>query len=176
MKGNRLGRHGDIMKENGLLEILSPAGDMERLYSALDFGADAVYLGGKMFGMRAASPNFDAQDLKTAADEVHKRGKRIYLTCNTLPRNDEMMHFEQFVKDAVDAGVDALIANDIGSILNSITLTYIHANSSVKFKRFTARRNFGVAVYNADFFAQLVDKNDNTIRFGNRTGKLTQRL
>lgn len=102
------------MKGNGLLEVLSPAGDMERLYAALDFGADAVYLGGKMFGMRAASPNFDAQSLKIAADEVHKRGKRIYMTCNTLPRNDEIIHFEQFVKDAVDAGVDALIANDIG--------------------------------------------------------------
>lgn len=106
---------GDVeMKENGLLEVLSPAGDMERLYAALDFGADAVYLGGKMFGMRAASPNFDAQSLKIAADEVHKRGKRVYLTCNTLPRNDEIIHFEQFVKDAVDAGIDALIANDIG--------------------------------------------------------------
>ncbi|MGN1133876.1 MAG: U32 family peptidase, partial [Oscillospiraceae bacterium] len=102
------------MSENNLLEILSPAGDMERLNAALDFGADAVYLGGKMFGMRASSPNFDADDLKIAADEAHSRGKRIYLTCNTLPHNDEMEHFEQFVKEAVDAGIDALIANDIG--------------------------------------------------------------
>ena len=102
------------MRDNNLLEVLSPVGDMERLYAALDFGADAVYLGGQMFGMRAGSPNFTAETLKIAADEVHKRGKRIYLTCNTLPRNDEIIHFEQFVKDAVDAGVDALIANDIG--------------------------------------------------------------
>ena len=102
------------MSENNLLEILSPVGDMERLYAALDFGADAVYLGGQMFGMRAASPNFTPETLKIAADEVHKRGKRIYLTCNTLPRNDEIIHFEQFVKDAVAADVDALIANDIG--------------------------------------------------------------
>ena len=101
------------MTEN-MLEILSPAGDMERLIAALDFGADAVYLGGKMFGMRAGSPNFTAEDLKIAADETHKRGKRLYLTCNTLPRNNEIIHFEQFVKDAVDAKIDALIANDIG--------------------------------------------------------------
>lgn len=102
------------MTENNMLEVLSPAGDMERLMAALDFGADAVYLGGKMFGMRAGSPNFTAEDLKIAADETHKRGKRLYLTCNTLPRNDEIIHFEQFVKDAVDAKIDALIANDIG--------------------------------------------------------------
>lgn len=97
-----------------LLEILSPVGDMERLYAALDYGADAVYLGGKLFGMRAASANFDPQTLKIACDEAHKRGKRVYLTCNTLPRNNEIPFFEGFVKDAADAGVDALIANDIG--------------------------------------------------------------
>ena len=102
------------MEQNNLLEVLSPAGDMERLYAALDFGADAVYLGGQMFGMRAASPNFTSESLKQAADEVHKRGKKIYLTCNTLPRNYEIPSFEGFVKDAVDAGVDALIVNDIG--------------------------------------------------------------
>ena len=69
-----------------LLEILSPVGDMERLYAALDFGADAVYLGGTCFGMRAASANFDAQTLAQACSIVHERGKKLYLTCNTLPR------------------------------------------------------------------------------------------
>lgn len=102
------------MSDSALLEILSPVGDTERLYAALDFGADAVYLGGKMFGMRAASANFDFETLKMAADEVHKRGKRIYLTCNTLPHNSEIAQFEKFAKQASDAGVDALIANDIG--------------------------------------------------------------
>lgn len=98
----------------GLLEILSPVGDMERLYAALDFGADAVYLGGTAFGMRAASAKFDAQSLKTACEEAHSRGKRVYLTCNTLPHNNEMPLLEGFIKDAQAAGVDALIANDIG--------------------------------------------------------------
>ena len=58
-----------------LLEILSPVGDMERLYAALDFGADAVYLGGTMFGMRAQSAKFDSESLKTAVEEAYK----IYL-------------------------------------------------------------------------------------------------
>ena len=95
-------------------EVLAPAGDMERLEAAIDFGADAVYLGGKMFGMRAASPNFTPEELKTACDHAHSRNRKVYLTCNTLPRNNEIPGFEGFVKDACAAGVDALIANDIG--------------------------------------------------------------
>lgn len=97
-----------------LLEVLSPVGDMERLYAALDFGADAVYLGGSCFGMRAASANFDAKTLAQACSVTHERGKKLYLTCNTLPRNFEIPQLEGFIKDAVDAGVDALIVNDIG--------------------------------------------------------------
>lgn len=96
------------------LEVLSPVGDMDRLHAALDYGADAVYLGGQMFGMRAAPKNFTAETLKTAVDEAHKRGVKVYLTCNTLPRNNEIIHFDDFIENAVSAGVDALIANDIG--------------------------------------------------------------
>lgn len=99
---------------NRPLELLSPAGDMERLESALDFGADAVYLGGKMFGMRAASPNFTEEQLNIACQKAHAFGKRVYLTCNTLPRNNEIAAFEGFVREALDAKVDALIVSDIG--------------------------------------------------------------
>ncbi|MBR1739488.1 MAG: U32 family peptidase [Ruminococcus sp.] len=97
-----------------ILEILSPAGDMERLTAALDYGADAVYLGGTAFGMRAASAYFDPERLKTACEMAHGRGKRVYLTSNTLPRNDELPHFEGFLRDAQAAGVDALIVTDLG--------------------------------------------------------------
>ncbi len=106
-----VGRKGNYSRP---LEVLSPAGDMERLEAALEFGADAVYLGGKMFGMRAASPNFTAEELKTACDKAHSIGRRVYLTCNTLPRNNEMPLMEGFIREAQEAGVDALIANDIG--------------------------------------------------------------
>ncbi len=99
---------------SGLLEILSPVGDMERLYAALDYGADAVYLGGTAFGMRAASAKFTPELLAQGCAEAHRRGKRVYLTCNTLPRNNEIPQFEGFVKGAVDAGVDALIITDLG--------------------------------------------------------------
>lgn len=96
------------------LEVLSPVGDMDRLHAALDYGADAVYLGGQMFGMRAAPKNFTDETLKIAVEEAHKRGVKVYLTCNTLPRNNEIIHFDEFIENAVNANVDALIANDIG--------------------------------------------------------------
>lgn len=96
------------------LEVLAPAGDMERFDSALLFGADAIYLGGKGFGMRSSPANFTFEQLKLACDKAHKLSKKVYLTCNTLPRNEEISHFEGFIKAASDAGVDAVIANDIG--------------------------------------------------------------
>lgn len=127
------------------LEILSPVGDMERLYAALDYGADAVYLGGTMFGMRAQSAKFDPESLKIAADEVHKRGKRIYLTCNTLPRNDEIPMLEGFIKDAYDCGVDALITTDIGvfqMIKRSVPDMEIHVSTQAGIVNYESAKQF----------------------------------
>ena len=83
-----------------ILEVLAPAGDEERLTAALNYGADAVYLGRKQFGMRASPMNFDFEQLVKAVDDAHKKGVKVYLTCNTLPRNNELPFFEQFVKEA----------------------------------------------------------------------------
>ena len=96
------------------LEILSPAGDYERFRAALDYGADAVYLGGQGFSMRAAPQNFTAETLKSAVEEAHPRGVKVYLTCNTLPRNNEIPLFEQFMREAEEAKVDAVIVADLG--------------------------------------------------------------
>lgn len=95
-------------------ELLSPVGDYERLVAALDYGADAVYLGGTSFGMRAAPQNFTFEQLKSGVELAHSKGVRVYLTCNTLPRNNEIIHFEEFIKEATEAKVDAVIASDIG--------------------------------------------------------------
>ncbi len=95
-------------------EVLAPAGDFERLVTAVRYGADAVYLGGRAFGMRAASANFDVAQLKQAADLLHAQNKRLYLTCNTLPRNHELEQLPGFLRSASEAGVDALIVTDIG--------------------------------------------------------------
>ena len=99
------------------LEVLAPAGDEERLHAALNFGADAVYLGRKRFGMRASPMNFDFEQLVSAVESAHAKGIKVYLTCNTLPRNNEIPAFEQFVREAVDAKVDALIVADIGLLM-----------------------------------------------------------
>lgn len=96
------------------LEVLAPAGDMERFDAALLYGADAIYLGGQSFGMRSSPANFSFDELKAACDKAHAKGVKVYLTCNTLPKNSEIANFEGFIKEAEAAGVDAVIANDIG--------------------------------------------------------------
>ena len=99
---------------NRKTELLAPAGDEECLISALDFGADAVYLAGKTFGMRAGAKNFDGDGLERAVKLAHSRGVKVHLTCNILPRNDEVEKFPEFITAARDAGVDAVIAADVG--------------------------------------------------------------
>ena len=86
-------------------ELLAPAGDMERLVAAVKYGADAVYLGGTVFGMRAAPANFGPDELPEAVKYCHDRGVKVYLTCNVLPRNDELPELPKFLKDAEKAGV-----------------------------------------------------------------------
>ncbi len=95
-------------------EVLVPAGDAERLKAAVDFGADAVYLGGKHFTMRAAPANFSGEQLAEAVSFAHSKGVKVYLTCNTLPRNHELSLFPEFLSEAQAAGVDAVIVADLG--------------------------------------------------------------
>ena len=96
------------------LEVLAPAGDMERFDAALDYGADAIYLGGQSFGMRAGPANFNFDELKIAVEKAHKKNVRIYLTCNTLPRNNEIPEFQGFIEKAVACNIDAAITTDLG--------------------------------------------------------------
>ena len=78
-------------------ELLSPAGDLERLDAALRFGADAVYLAGREFGMRSAPANFSNDELQQAVEKAHGCGAKIYVTCNTLPRNNELDRLPAFL-------------------------------------------------------------------------------
>ncbi len=95
-------------------EILAPAGDFERLEAAVQYGADAVYLGSDCFGMRTAAASFGGDNLKKACDYAHSNGVKVYLTCNTVPRNNELSFLPDFLKYAADSGVDAFIVTDIG--------------------------------------------------------------
>lgn len=96
------------------LEVLAPAGDFERFQAALDYGADAIYLGGKTFGMRASPANFDFEQLNEAVKLAHSKNKKVYLTCNTLPRNNEVPQFEEFIKSVAKCDIDAVIVADLG--------------------------------------------------------------
>ena len=87
---------------------------MERLRMALLYGADAVYLAGTAFGMRAAAGNFDQEQLRQAVKLAHGRGVRVYVTCNTLPREDELAMLPGYLEFLQNAGADALIVADIG--------------------------------------------------------------
>lgn len=95
-------------------ELLSPAGNFEKLKAAVLYGADAVYLAGKHFGMRSAADNFTDEELFAAAEYVHSHGKKIYLTLNTMPHGCEYPALREFLKSIKDAGIDALIVADFG--------------------------------------------------------------
>lgn len=95
-------------------ELLSPAGDLERLQYAIRYGADAVYAGLPEFGMRSAPQNFTPEQLEEGCIFAHARGKKVYLTMNTLPTNDELATLPAAIQSARAAGVDAFIVADLG--------------------------------------------------------------
>ena len=96
-------------------ELLAPAGDMERLKMAVLYGADAVYLAGTDFGMRAFAGNFTPEELPQAVAYAHEHGVRVHCTVNTMPRNEEIARLPEHLERLNDAGVDALIAADLGT-------------------------------------------------------------
>lgn len=95
-------------------EVLSPAGDLECLKSAVDFGADAVYLAGTSFGMRTASKNFTPEELAEGIEYAHSKGVRVHITCNVLPRSNELSELPEFLKTAQELHADAFIIADLG--------------------------------------------------------------
>ena len=99
----------------GKLELLSPAGDMERLKMSVLYGADAVYLAGTSFGMRSFAGNFTPEELPVAVKYAHDHGVKVHVTVNTMPRNDEVVHLPAYMEQLDDAGVDALILADLGA-------------------------------------------------------------
>ena len=97
------------------IELLSPAGDMERLKMAVLYGADAVYLAGTDFGMRAFAGNFTPEELPQAVKFAHDHGVKAHVTVNIMPRNDEVKDLPAYLEQLDDAGVDALILADLGA-------------------------------------------------------------
>jgi len=101
----------NIMKR---AEVLAPAGNMEKLKMAFHYGADAVFLGGKMFNLRAGSTNFSDEELKEAVEYAHERNKKIYVTLNIIAHNKELDLLPDYVKILEEIGVDGVIVADLG--------------------------------------------------------------
>lgn len=96
------------------IELLAPAGNMEKLKMAIRYGADAVYLAGKGFGLRAYGGNFTAEEMKEAAAFVHERGRKFYVTVNIIPRNGDLEGLDTYLKFLQDIGADAALISDLG--------------------------------------------------------------
>ena len=94
------------------IELLSPAGDIERLKVTLLYGADAVYIGGEKYGLRANATNFSLEQIKEGCSFAHNLGKKVYLTLNIVFHNEDMDGVEDYIASVVDAGIDAFIVSD----------------------------------------------------------------
>lgn len=95
-------------------ELLAPAGNMEKGRIALLYGADAIYLGGKMFGLRAFANNFELDEIAEMAAYAHSLGKKVYVTVNIFAHNDDIAKLPDYLRGLEQAGVDALLISDIG--------------------------------------------------------------
>ena len=98
-------------------ELLAPAGNFEKMKAAILYGADAVYLAGQIFGMRAAADNFTMEELADAVDYAHERNVKVYLTVNTMPRENEYELLKNYFENLKNIPIDALIVADIGVLM-----------------------------------------------------------
>lgn len=108
-----------------MIELLAPAGDLERLKVALLYGADAVYVGGTDYSLRANAKNFNLDDLKIGVDFAHNLGKRVYVTVNIVPHNTDTFGLEEYLLNLDEIGVDGIIVSDI-------YIMYLHRKLGLK--------------------------------------------
>ena len=113
-RSNEFNGQPDVSAALSVTELLAPAGDPEALYGAFAAGADAVYLGAARFSARAYAKNFDTQELIAALDHAHVFGKKIYLACNTLVRNDEIPQIFELMDPLYEHALDGVIVQDLG--------------------------------------------------------------
>jgi putative protease len=104
---------GDVCMKK--VELLAPAGSLEKLKMAILYGADAVYIGGEEFGLRASAENFSREDMEEGIKFAHERGKKVYLTMNIIPHNEDLAKMPDFIVEAQNLGVDAVILSDPGT-------------------------------------------------------------
>ena len=99
------------------IELLMPAGDLERLKACLLYGADAVFIGGKRFSLRAKASNFTINDIKEGVEFAHSLNKKVYVTVNIVPHVDDLKDIEQYLYDLQSVGVDAVIVSSLAIVM-----------------------------------------------------------
>ena len=107
------------------IELLSPAGDLERLKVTLLYGADACYIGGYKYGLRANAINFSLEEIKEACDFAHNLGKKVYLTMNMVFHNEDYLEVKEYIKEVVERGIDAFILSEL-NLVSYIKKNYPH--------------------------------------------------
>lgn len=99
------------------IELLAPAGDLEKLKMAIVYGADAVYIGGQVFGLRASARNFSAEEMAVGIEFAHRRGKKVYVTLNIIPHNEDLQALPGYIQTLSELNIDAVILSDPGTLM-----------------------------------------------------------
>jgi putative protease len=115
-----------------MIELLAPAGDLEKLKIALMYGADAVFIGGENFSLRARASNFSIKDIKEATDFAHERNKKVYVTTNIIPHNEDLEGLVPYLKDLETCQVDAIISASPYIIHQALTHTNLEVHLSTQ--------------------------------------------
>ena len=130
------------------MELLAPAGNFEKLVTAVHFGADAVYFAGKMYGLRAFAGNFDDEEIVKAMQFLHENGKKGYVTLNIVANDSDFEHIDDYLNLLVKAKVDGVIVSDVGVIY------YLRKNFPSLNVHVSTQANINNS-YSAEFFADL---------------------
>ena len=135
-------------KKERIMELLAPAGNFEKLVTAVHFGADAVYFAGKMYGLRAFAGNFDDDEIVKAMQFLHENGKKGYVTLNIVANDSDFEHIDDYLKLLIRAKVDGVIVSDVGVIY------YLRKNFPSLNVHVSTQANINNS-YSAEFFADL---------------------
>lgn len=145
------------------VELLSPAGDLERLKVTLLYGADAVYIGGEKYSLRANATNFTLEEIKEGCDFAHKLNKKVYLTSNIVFHNEDMADVEKYLKEVVGCGIDAFIVSDpfiISYIKSNFPKTEVHLSTQNSTSNYKAVEYFKQEGVDRVVLAREVGKKD----------------
>ena len=145
------------------VELLSPAGDLERLKVTLSYGADAVYIGGQKYSLRANATNFSIAEIKEGCDFAHKLNKKVYLTLNIVFHNEDMEGVEEYIKEVVDAGIDAFIVSDpfiISHIKTNYPSVEVHLSTQNSTSNYSAVEYFKEEGINRVVLARELSKTE----------------